>query len=217
MGSKGLLSWSPEDDGVMGWRRLALLFFSFPSQALVAMAALTNPALICGQFLCSGCGHILPDTLWRLDLLLAAASSATSQQFPLFIPCRAGKFFPLCHLSGWHLTASAFVPYSCCSPGVLGSGLGLWEWGEQGNCSCLNFCCPVWATLPAMPPPPPAEVCPLLLQAPGMLMRAGVLKHSELSLLRECTPEQSKLRAGPPTCLLPAAQNFCVLSWLTAW
>lgn len=33
-----------------------------------------------------------------------------------------------------------------------------------------------------------------------MLMRAGILQHSELSLLHECTPEQSKLRAGPPTC-----------------
>lgn len=134
MGSKGLvLPWSPEDEGLVGWRRLALFLFPFPSQALIATAALTSPALICGQFLCQGCGHTLPDTLWGLDLLLAAASSATSQQFPLFVPCRAGKFLPLCHLSGCHLTASAFVPYShicplqllqsCCQSGwACGSG-----------------------------------------------------------------------------------------------
>lgn len=110
---------------------------------LIAMAALTSPALICGQFLCSGCGHILPDTLWGLDLLLAAASSATSQQFPLFIPCRAGKFSPLCHLSGCHLTASTLVPYSCCSAGIKIGFVGVGRAGElqlpELLLSCLGY------------------------------------------------------------------------------
>lgn len=42
-------------------------------------------------------------------------------------------------------------------------------------------------------------------------------EQSQLSLLRECTPEQSNSDQGPRPALLPAAENFFLVSWLTAW
>lgn len=166
----------------------------------------------CGQFLCSGCGHILPDTLWGLDLLLAAASSATSQQFPLFIPCRAGKFFPLCHLSGCHLAASAFVPCSCNTAEISGVGESRELQLPELLLSSLGY---LATNSPSSSWSPSSSVpcCPRLVA----VNESRHPEQSQLSLLRECTPEQSNSDQGPWPALLPAAENFFLVSWLTAW
>lgn len=93
--------------------------------------------------------------------------------FPSLFPAELASFFPsVIYLAvTWqhlHLSPAAVT--------LLGS-VGV---GRAGNCSCLNFCCPLWATLPPIPPPPPGLPAALCPAAPGwwLLMRAGTLSRA---------------------------------------
>lgn len=102
---------------------------------------------------------MFPDTFWGLDLLLAAASSAASQQFPLFIPCRVCKFFSTLSFIWLSPDSISICPLRPrLSPTkLLQSRYQLdrvFEWEELGNFRCLDYRCPLWVTLPPSPPPP---------------------------------------------------------------